>query len=90
MSQQQADKGLSQKDLALKYGGRYSEGGSVYTVGAPGEQPKQSTAYSITIGETLQLSDEVKAQRVSESKSGGVKTTKKTKNKKKKKTISQT
>jgi len=78
VSQQQADKGLSQKDLALKYGGRYSEGGSVYTVGAPGEQPKQSTAYSITIGETLQLSDEVKAQRVSESKSGGVKTTRTT------------
>jgi len=30
-------KGLSQKQLALKYGGKYSEGGFTYTVSAPGQ-----------------------------------------------------
>src|SRR3990167_1519226 len=39
---QQANKGLSQKDLALKYGGRYSEGGSVYQVGAPQQQDSRT------------------------------------------------
>lgn len=39
---QQANKGLSQKQLALKYGGRYSEGGTVYQVGAPTQQDSRS------------------------------------------------
>src|SRR3990167_5462581 len=60
---QQANKGLSQKDLALKYGGRYSEGGSVYQVGAPQQQDSRTNEQRAAQFEALNEKDRDKARR---------------------------
>src|SRR3990167_4199075 len=63
---QQANKGLSQKDLALKYGGRYSEGGSVYQVGAPQQQDSRTNEQRLAQYETLKAQAREKIQESAE------------------------
>src|SRR3990172_1710959 len=52
---QQANKGLSQKQLAEKYGGKYQEGDKIIQVGAP----VPGRALSIELSERLSFSDKV-------------------------------
>src|SRR3989304_4255706 len=52
---QQANKGLSQKDLAQKYGGKYQEGDKIIQVGSP----VPGRALSIELSERLSFSDKV-------------------------------
>src|SRR3972149_8649294 len=52
---QQANKGLSQKQLAQKYGGKYQEGNKIIQVGAP----VPGRALSIELSERLSFSDKV-------------------------------
>lgn len=66
---QEANKGLSQKDLALKYGGRYSESGSTFQVGAP-----TGKAYSITLPETLKFNEGAEVTKRTKTTSGGLTT----------------
>ena len=63
---QQANKGLSQKDLAIKYGGRYSEGGSVYQVGAPQQQDSRTNEQRLVQYETLKAQAREKIQESAE------------------------
>ena len=73
---QQANKGLSQKDLALKYGGRYAEGGSVYQVGAPQQQDSRTNEQRMAQYQALK---EQASQKIQESAERNTRATKESK-----------